>query len=393
MIKRRMEPYLLEAAKGLPVVGVFGPRQSGKTTLVRDVFKQHRYVSLELPSVREAIREDPIGFINNNRNEHGIIFDEFQYVPELLSYIQVDVDTHQQPGYFVLTGSQNFLMNEAVTQSLAGRISLFTLLPLSVAELQQAGYDVAGRTILATMFDGLYPRVIVGQEKPYYFYNDYIHTYLERDVRTLKSVVDLLDFKKFMGLCAGRIGQLLDITELARDAGIDRKTAKAWLSVLEASYVIHLVQPYFKDNFGKRLIKTPKLYFYDTGLACALLDITSAEQLSTHYLRGAFFESFVVSEIKKHYYNNRRTPPLYFWRDMSGNEIDCVIEQGNQIVPIEIKASHTFSQDFYKGFKYLKDILGDRMAPGTVIYCGDIPFGFHEHRGINWQAMESIFLN
>ncbi len=391
MIKRRMEEYLLEAAKGLPVVGVFGPRQSGKTTLVRDTFKNHRYFSLELPSIRDAIKADPIGFINNNRNEHGIIFDEFQYVPELLSYIQVDVDNHQKSGYFVLTGSQNFLMNEAITQSLAGRIALFTLLPLSVAEMQQSGYDFTNRSALSLMFNGFYPRVVVGQEKPYYFYNDYTHTYLERDVRTLKSVVDLLDFKRFMGLCAGRVGQLLDISELARDAGIDRKTAKAWLSVLEASYVLYLVQPYFKDNFGKRLVKTPKLYFYDTGLACSLLDITSEEQLLKHYLRGALFESFVVSELMKYFYNIRRTPPIYFWRDSSGNEVDCIVEVGHQIMPIEIKASQTFSQDFYKGFKYLKEVVGDRMAPGIVIYAGDMPFSFFEHRGVNWQMIDKIF--
>ena len=389
-IKRSMKKKLEDAASGLPVIGILGPRQSGKTTLAREVFKHHRYFSLELPSVLDAITADPQGFLEENKNPHGIILDEFQNMPQLLSYIQVYVDENPQPGYFVLTGSQNFLMNQAITQSLAGRISLFTLLPLSIQELKEA--NLLPEKSSTCLFTGFYPRLFAAhKENPNFLYNNYLQTYLERDVRLLQNVVNLLDFKRFMGLCAGRIGQLLNITELANDCGIDQKTAKAWLSVLEASYIIHLMPPYFRNNFGKRLVKMPKLYFYDTGLACSLLNITTEEQLLTHYLRGGLFESMIISDLIKHFYNNRYNPPLYFWRDSHGNEIDCIIEQGSKLIPVEIKSSMTITSNYFKGFEYWKDLIGADFQGGYIIYGGSETQRRHENRVIGWQSTDKIF--
>lgn len=390
MIARLMTKRLEEAAKGLPVIAILGPRQSGKTTLAREVFKNHRYVSLEVANVFDAIKNDPQGFIEEYKNPHGIIFDEFQHLPELLSYIQVYVDEHKQPGYFILTGSQNFLMNQAITQSLAGRISLFTLLPLSLAELKGAG--LAPENISQALFKGCYPRVYTTAEiDPNMLYNDYIATYVERDVRSLKNIVSLSDFKRFMGLCAGRTGQLLNVASLANECGIDQKTAHAWLSVLEASYIIYLMQPYFRDNFGKRLMKSPKLYFYDTGLACSLLGITSEDQLFTHYLRGELFESYMIMELVKHFYNDRRTPPLYFWRDYHGNEVDCIIEHANKLIPVEIKVSQSLSRKFYSGFDYWRDTAGEQAANGFLIYGGSETYRQKADRALGWQSVEKIF--
>lgn len=384
-----MKDRLVEAATQSPVIGVFGSRQSGKTTLVREVFKEYHYFSLESPEIFEAIKSNPRAFIEEHKNSHGIIFDEFQHFPQLLSYIQLYVDEHQRPGYFVLTGSQNFLMNQAITQSLAGRIALFTLLPLSLAELKLSGKEP--ETISMALFKGCYPRMYMTDADPFRFYNDYIATYVERDVRVLQNVVNLSDFKRFMGLCAGRTGQLLNIASLASDCGIDQRTAKEWLSVLEASYIIYLMPPYFRNNFGKRLMKTPKLYFYDTGLACALLGIKAAEELSTHYLRGGLFESLMITELAKHFYNDRYTPPLYFWRDHHGNEIDCLVEMSGKVVPIEIKVGSALAGRAYAGFDYWRDIAGDQAANGFVIYGGLESFPHHEDRVIGWQSVDKIF--
>lgn len=280
-------------------------------------------------------------------------------------------------------------MNEAITQSLAGRISLFTLLPLSLAELKQA--KLAPKTISEALFKGFYPRLYTTPIDPVALYNGYINTYVERDVRSLQNVVSLSDFKKFMRLCAGRVGQLLNIASLASDCGIDQKTAHAWLSVLEASYIVYLVQPYFRNNFGKRLMKSPKLYFYDTGLACSLLGIESDAQLFTHYLRGELFESMMIMELVKHFYNERRSPPLYFWRDHHGNEIDCIIEQENKLTPVEIKVSQTISKSFYKGFYYWNETAGKQATNGFLIYGGSRTFRYHEDRAIGWKSIEKIF--
>src|SRR5579872_6257051 len=272
----------LEKLAGYPAIAIMGPRQSGKTTLAKLAFPHHTYVSLEDLSMRRLALEDPKGFLAMYKDAHGVILDEFQNVPELLSYLQLAIDQTYKPNYFILTGSQNFLMNQAISQTLAGRIGILTLLPLSIGEM--ADNNLLSATAEQAIFSGGYPRIYDQKIEPTVWYPDYINTYVERDIRDLKQVTDLSLFRKFVGLCAGRAGQLLNVTSLGNDVGVTGPTARAWLSLLEASYIIFLLQPHH-GNFGKRLIKSPKLYFYDTGLACSLLGITSALQLSTHYLR------------------------------------------------------------------------------------------------------------
>ncbi|HVX01090.1 MAG TPA: ATP-binding protein, partial [Candidatus Babeliaceae bacterium] len=371
------------------VVAVLGPRQSGKTTLVRNTFGQHKYISLENLDLREIATHDPRQFLESNRNEHGIILDEFQNVPTLLSYIQTYVDQEKLKGYFILTGSQNFLVNQAISQTLAGRIAILTLLPLSIKELKES-HILPG--IDELIFNGCYPRIYGENVLPSVFYPSYTLTYIERDVRQITQVTDLTAFKRFVQLCAGRIGQFLNISSLATDCGISQATAKAWLSLLEASYIIFLLQPHYQ-NFSKRLIKTPKLYFYDTGLACSLLGLDMASQVSTHYLRGALFESLIISDLYKCFYNTARAPRLYFWRDNHGHEIDCIIEKGQHLMPIEIKASRTIHLDFFKGLQYWLNLAGTDKRDSFVIYGGDNYFTLSNGTIVSWKEIDRIFSN
>ena len=367
IIARAITKSIKERAKKIPVIAIVGPRQSGKTTLAKSAFKNHKYLSLESMKNRTFAHDDPETFLQTHANKHGIILDEIQEAPELLSAIQVHVDEYNQPGYFVITGSQNFLVNEAITQTLAGRVAIFTLLPLSVGELKKAKLlPSAAENIV---FAGLYPRIYAQNLDPVSWYTDYIRTYVERDVRSIKNITDLTLFQKFIGLCAGRIGQLLNITSLANDCGITLLTAKSWLSVLEASYIIFLLQPYHR-NIGKRLVKTPKLYFYDTGVACSVLGIESPEQLSNHYIRGNLFESFVVAEIHKQRLNQGLLPRTYFWRDKTGHEVDCLITSGTAVAPIEIKAGQTVNSNYFDGLKYWYELFKITDYTGTVIYAG-----------------------
>jgi predicted AAA+ superfamily ATPase len=387
MIKRQLQDYIADVAKQLPVVALLGPRQSGKTTLAQAMFANHTYISLENLDMRMLAQNDPRAFLENYQNEHGIILDEFQHVPSILSYIQTYVDKHKVKGYFVLTGSQNFLVNQAITQTLAGRIAILTLLPFSVSELEDAALLPA--TIEEAVFKGMYPRVYADNVSPLIFYPGYTLTYLERDVRQISNVTDLTIFKRFVQLCAGRTGQLLNVASLASDCGISAQTAKAWLSVLEASYIIFLLQPHYK-NFSKRLVKTPKLYFYDTGLACSLLGIESKEQVASHYLRGGLVESFVIAELTKLYYNSARLPRLYFWRDNHGNEVDCIIEKGNQLIPIEIKAGKTIAHDYFNGLRYWSDLAEAAEQVGYVVYAGDEDFKGSKGTILSWKHVKKV---
>jgi len=382
MIRRDLEHPLLEAAEQFSAVAVVGPRQSGKTTLVQQVFKKHNYISLEDLDKRALAKADPRAFLQDNASASGIIIDEIQHVPELLSYMQTIIDREKKKGFFIVTGSQNFLMNEAISQTLAGRIAILTLYPLSIHELEHAA--LLPSKIEDVVFTGCYPRLYAEKISPVKLHENYIRGYIERDVRQIKNILDLSLFQKFLQLCAGRTGQILNLNSLSADCGIDHKTARAWISLLEASYIIFLLNPYFK-NFGKRLIKSPKLYFVDTGLACSLLNIKNEQELSAHYLRGGLIESFIIADLFKQSYNLDRKPSLYFWRDLTGNEIDCLIETALSIIPIEIKAGTTVNTDYFKQFLYLKKIEEFPADKKFVIYTGKENQRWPEAQVISWQ--------
>lgn len=349
MIRRAATNKIKDLFTQFPVVTVTGPRQSGKSTLVRNLFNDLPYVSLEDPDSRLMAKEDPRGFLNNIRS--GAILDEVQYVPELFSYLQGIVDDQGKPGQFVLSGSQNFLLMESITQSLAGRTAICHLLPLSKAELADAGLLQGGPD--TWMHKGWYPRLHVNNILPEDFFASYVQTYVERDVRLLSNIGNLSLFIKFLGMCAARIGKELNISSLANDCGIAVNTAKSWLSILETGFVIYLLRPYHR-NFNKRIIKSPKLYFYDTGLAAYLLNIATEEQLQTHYLRGGFFENMVIIDILKWYANAGKRAPLYFWKDKTGNEIDLVVEAAGNPLAIEVKSGQTMNKAYLDNFKYWK---------------------------------------
>lgn len=345
-----------------------GPRQSGKTTLVKMVFPDKPYVSLEELDVRDFAINDPRGFLNQYPN--GAILDEVQRCTGLFSYIQsiVDVDKDKRSGLFVLTGSQQFGLLSNITQSLAGRVALFTLLPFSLTELQTASH--APSAIEALLFQGLYPPIYDRQPSPLQWYDNYIRTYIERDVRQLINVRDLTTFQRFVRICAAHTGQLINLSSLANDCGINHMTAKAWLSVLEASYLVTLLSPHF-NNFNKRLVKSPKLYFLDTGLAARLLGIQTKEQLLLHPQRGALFETWVVSELLKARFNQALSSNLYFWRDHIGNEIDIIVEQANCLIPIEVKSGKTVASDFLKGLNHWLGLAGDSADKAWLVYGGE----------------------
>ena len=378
-----MAPHLRELAQKYPAIAVLGPRQSGKTTLVKTVFPDYTYVNFENRNILEQAQSDPQGFLQTyTSNTPGIIIDEFQNFPELTSYLQGFIDEVYRPGFFILTGSQNYLMNKAISQSLAGRISILTLLPLSIEELKES--NLLSKEPQQAMIAGGYPRIYEQHINPTVWYPDYLNTYVERDIRELTKVSQLSLFRKFVALCAGRIGQILNITSLCNDTGIDYATARSWLSLLESSYIIFLLQPHHK-NFGKRLIKSPKLYFYDSGLACSLLGITSEQQLFTHYLRGNIFESYIISDLMKQYYNNALRPHLYFWRDSHGNEIDCIVEKADHLIPIEIKASQTSNKMFFKNIIYWNKLTQNSTDHNYVIYAGNENQTWKHGKIISWK--------
>ena len=351
-----------------PVVVVLGPRQSGKTTLVRYTFNQHIYLNLEDPELLAFINRDPRGFLREYENEHGIILDEFQHAPQFLSYVQLEVDEKKRPGYFVLTGSQNFLMNQAITQTLAGRAGILTLLPLSIHELAES--NMLTEHYNDILFNGGYPRIYAENFTPHELYPSYIHSYVERDVRQLMNVENLKTFQKFLQLCAGRIGQLLNISDIATNCGISHKTAEQWLSILEASYIIFLLKPHF-NNFKKRITKTAKLYFYDTGLACSLLGIRNAHDLILSPFKGPLFECFIIADLYKQYYNQGLEPHLYFWRDQNGRlEVDCLVDLGIKLVPIEIKSGETIMNSFFDGLVKWNELTQTNSENNYIIYAG-----------------------
>lgn len=376
MIYRHLSPSIQKAAKHYPVVAVTGPYRSGKTTLCRELFPDYEYVNLERLEMRDYAQSDPNGFLT--RFQGKIIIDEAQRVPELFSSIMVTVDENRRKGEFILTGSQNFHLMESISQSLAGRCATFKLLPFSSREiaseenpdlfhLSEAAHPAGKPDCYVSVFKGGYPPLYDTDVDPTEWLGNYTRTYLERDVRTLTNVGDLGTFERFLRLCAGRTGQILDMTSLGNDAGVSTPTVKRWLSLLSASYTIFLLQPHQK-NFNKRLIKSPKLYFYDTGLVCYLLGIRSPDELRLHSQRGNIFETFVVSEFFKCALNAGKEPSLYFWRDTSGHEVDLLLEDGEKLLPIEIKSGQTVSGDMFGGLDYYSKLNGN--CPGMLIYGG-----------------------
>ena len=387
LIKRALADRIREAALEFPVIAVVGPRQSGKTTLAQVEFPSHKYISLEDHDIRTLALADPRQFLTDYPTEFGIILDEIQHAPDLLSYMQTIVDREKKNGFFIVTGSQNFLVDEVIMQTLAGRMAVFTLLPLSISELESV--SLVPEKIETLVYKGSYPKAHVENVSTERLYNNYIRLYVERDVRQIKNVADLNSFQKFMRLCAGRIGQVVNLTSLGNDCGINHSTAKAWISLLEASYVIFLLHPYYK-NFGKRLIKSPKIYFIDTGIACSLLKIRSVEELSDHYLRGGLVESLVIGDLLKQQYNLEQQPSLYFWRDQAGHELDCVIDETQYPISVEIKAGKTVVTDFFKELIYWQNTTDTPQAPRYLIYGGPEDQNWPHAQVLSWKSMGNL---
>jgi predicted AAA+ superfamily ATPase len=381
MIQRKLSSKINNLSHQYPVVTLTGPRQSGKTTLVKAVFPDWKYISLEEPDVREFALTDPRGFID--AYPERTIMDEVQRAPELFSYIQTHVDDMGKEGVYILTGSFNFGLMEGITQSLAGRVAVLELLPFSFLELTEA--NRLPEAIEDLMFKGSYPRIYDKNLPPPEWYANYVTTYLERDVRQVKNVTDLSAFQRFLKMCAHRSGQILNLSALGDDCGITHNTAKSWLSVLEAGYIVYLLRPHHR-NFNKRLIKSPKLYFYDSGLLSYLLGIASSETLAAHAFRGHVFETWVISELIKGRRNRGLRENIFFWRDNTGHEIDCLIDQGDTLIPLEIKSGKTVSSDFFKGLTYWSKISGKYAGRMYIVYAGSMDQPREKGQVLSWTT-------
>lgn len=386
MIKRDVSKELLKLADQFKAVAVIGPRQSGKTTLTRHAFRRKPYVNLENPDLRRFAIEDPRGFLSQYRN--GAVIDEAQRAPLLFSYLQQVLDENKNPGQFILTGSNNFLLQENISQSLAGRIAYLNLLPFSYYELPRR----ASVGLNEIIFKGLYPPLYDQPVTPSAWFANYIRTYIERDVRQVKNITDLNAFEKFLRLCAGRTGQLLNMNSLAVETGVDNKTIGSWIGILESSYILFRLYPHHR-NFNKRVMKMPKLYFYDTGLVCALLGITNVQQLDFHPHFGSLFENFIISELIKLRYNRAQNNNFWFWRDNTGHEVDVVAEEAGKLYAMEIKSGKTITNEFFSGILFWHKISGART--GVVIYAGDTPRRRSDNiEVIPWRSINSIqFIN
>lgn len=389
MIPRRMEPALREYASLFRVVTVTGPRQSGKTTLVKQAFPEKQYLSLEDPDVQRLASTDARALLDSALTRgKGVILDEIQRVPELLSYIQGIVDRDRLSGQFILTGSQNLALLERVTQTLAGRSGILHLLPLSAEERASAQQPLGdpGEAMLL----GGYPSLLDWQGEPNVWLRSYIETYVERDVRQVLNVADLNSFRSFIRLCAGRVGQLLDLTSLATDCGVATNTAKRWLSVMESCYLVARLQP-LHTNFGKRLIKTPKLYFVDSGVAASLLGIRTRDELLFSALRGQLFETWVYSELLKGFQNRGLSQQLMFWRDRQGLEVDFAIEQPDGIVAVEVKSGTTMHHEFLAGLRAVNDLGKQAIARRFLIYGGTQQYETEGITVLPWNLVDQVF--
>lgn len=380
MIPREIQTFVHELIESYPIVSIVGPRQSGKTTLAKTLFPGYGYVSLEDPDIRREAQYDMRDFLRRHRAP--MIFDEFQRVPELSSYLQTIVDQEDKPGMYILTGSHQPDVRSALSQSLAGRVGLVDLLPLSISEMKAAGHR---KTRDEWMVDGFMPRQTRVKIRREQFFRDYFRTYIERDAKQLIQVRKADGFERFIRLLAGRVGQVLNVSSLANDSGMSVTTLKTWIQVLEASYIVYILKPYYR-NYGKRLIKAPKIYFTETGLVAYLLGIRNAEQMSSHPLVGNLFENMVVGEVLKTRLNAGRSPDLYFFRDSQGFEVDLILEEGTKLRPIEIKSSMTFSPDFSKGIERFQKLVPE-ATDGMVLYAGN---DVKREKGVSYVNFESI---
>ncbi|MCK5589183.1 MAG: ATP-binding protein [Candidatus Pacebacteria bacterium] len=382
---RSVVKIIKKLIKSFPVVSITGPRQSGKTTFLKHNYPNYKYYNLEDPVVLDRIKADPKEILGDKNTK--IIFDEVQRMPELLSYIQAHVDETQKLGNILISGSQNLLVSDKISQSLAGRAAYQTIYPLSTLELKKN--NLYNQNKYTQMFFGGYPGIYSRKVNPNLFFRQYIATYVERDVRNIKNITNLAQFQKFIKLLAGRVGQVLNIASLANDTGISPNTAEEWISILEASYIVFRLQPYYA-NTNKRLIKSPKVFFYDTGLLCALLDIDSEKELETHFSIGHIFENFIISDCIKLINNRQLAVKLYFFRDKHGNEVDLILDNGSTQVPIEIKLSSTFNDNFLKGLEYWKNNFGNNETKPILIYGGNEEFKLKQNKIISWGNIENI---
>ncbi len=387
MISRSLGKKILSMAKAFPVVSLTGPRQSGKTTLVRALFPHYAYVNFENLNDRAAVEEDPLRFLKTYAGK-GVVIDEAQKLPELFSYLQVVVDESGEMGKFILTGSQNFLLLEKITQSLAGRVAVLHLMPFTINELDKAG--LLEDELDWLLFTGAYPVLYDRQVTAPDYYPSYIQTYIERDVRSIKNIGDLAAFQRFVRLCAGRTGQLLNLSGLGDELGISYKTVSSWISILEASFIVFLLKPHYK-NFNKRIVKQSKLYFFDTGVLCSLLDIQTPDQLRSHYLRGNIFETFVVAEYIKQRFHAGARSNAYFWRDNTGHEIDMLIEEGSTFRAVEMKSGETLHADLFKGLDFFRKISGLSPNDCFLIYGGTKDYVRESGRVVGWVNIARIF--
>ena len=383
MIYRDLKDAILENFKYFPVITLTGPRQSGKTTLIREVFKDLSYYPMENIDNQDFASNDPIGFLN--QDHQGMILDEVQNTPHLMSYIQGIVDEHPERR-FILSGSAQFSLMNSITQSLAGRSAVLELLPLSLNEIKDS---LPNQSADSLIFNGFYPAIHAGKNVSKLFYPAYTKTYLERDVRQLLQIKDMRAFQVFLRLCAGRIGSLFNSSELSNEVGVAVNTVKSWLSLLQASYIVTLLPPYF-ENSRKRLTKTPKLYFYDTGLAAYLLSIENEQQLAHDKMRGHLFENMVVMEFVKNAYNNGKSGNLTFYRDSNGNEIDLLVAKGGSYTAIEIKSAQTYNSEFEKGLKSASPELESKIAEKAIIYAGDYENTAAKIKLLNFKNMQNL---
>jgi predicted AAA+ superfamily ATPase len=387
MLKRLLGNKITEASEKMPVIAVTGPRQSGKSTLVQQIFPTYKYANLEDPEQRKFAIEDPKGFLFN-QGERTII-DEIQHAPDLLSYIQVTVDREKIPGQFVISGSQNLLLMESISQSLAGRVAIFHLLPFSLEEIRETAFALPSYEDY--ILKGFYPRIYDLDLAPTSWLLDYTQTYVERDLRQILNVSDLGVFQQFLEICAGRVGQLVNFSEMGNLIGVSYQTIKKWLSVLQTSFIVHLLRPYHK-NYNKRIVKTPKLYFYDTGLACALMSIRSVTDLNHHFAKGALFENFVINEILKNHFNRNIRPRVYFWNASGSFELDLLLDKGQTLCPIEIKSARTINSHFFSSLKSFQSISGALPEDSYLVYGGEEVQRRSLASVLGWNHLEEITL-
>ena len=389
LFKRDAEAAILSGAQQIPVVAIIGPRQSGKSTLARMLFPKHAYIDLQDSTMFEFANQDPKGFLQSFKNDHGIIIDEAQYAPKLFGQIKVEADKDQRPGYFILSGSQNFLLHEKISESLAGRVYFYTLLPLSIHELEQA--DSLKKNITKQMYQGFYPRVYQPHIKPTEYYENYIATYVERDIRTIRNIDNILTFKKFMQLCALRIGSTLNLSAISTDCGITVNTAKSWIALLEASFILFLL-PSYHNNLGKRVTKSPKLYFYDVGLAIALMGLDEESLIANRSVYGGLFENMTIVDFIKNFNAQSMRPTLTFYRDTNQKEIDLIIETKGKTIPVEIKASENMATQFFDTALWLKKEIGSNEQP-IVIYGGEQTQKRTIGDAVPWNQITKILKN